>query len=107
MSKDVIHIFNPLAVGSLIANGQIGSAGQALLSDGNEVYWGSGFTGSGGGGVGSVGYTGSRGNVGFTGSRGNVGFTGSSGPVTSYIFDGGSPTSNYTLGPAFDCGGVL
>jgi hypothetical protein len=23
-----------------------------------------------------------------------------------YVFDGGSPTSNYSVGPAFDCGGV-
>jgi hypothetical protein len=25
----------------------------------------------------------------------------------SYIFDGGSPSSNYSNGPAFDCGGVI
>lgn len=26
--------------------------------------------------------------------------------TSSYIFDGGSPSSQYTVGPAFDCGGV-
>jgi hypothetical protein len=26
--------------------------------------------------------------------------------ITSYIFDGGTPSSSYTQGPAFDCGGV-
>ena len=26
--------------------------------------------------------------------------------VTSYIFEGGAPTTNYSNGPAFDCGGV-
>ena len=33
--------------------------------------------------------------------------TGPTGPTTSYIFDGGSSTSNYTLGPAFDCGSSI
>lgn len=36
-----------------------------------------------------------------------TGFTGSAGAnAVPYIFDGGSPTSNYSVGPAFDCGGV-
>lgn len=26
--------------------------------------------------------------------------------ISSYIFDGGAPDSNYGVGPAFDCGGV-
>lgn len=26
--------------------------------------------------------------------------------TSSYIFDGGSPSSTYVVGPAFDCGGV-
>ena len=29
---------------------------------------------------------------------------GPTGPVTSYIFDGGNAQSNYSVGPAFDCG---
>jgi hypothetical protein len=28
------------------------------------------------------------------------------GPTTAYIFDGGDPYSVYSVGPAFDCGGV-
>ena len=28
------------------------------------------------------------------------------GPTTAYIFDGGDPYSVYSIGPAFDCGGV-
>lgn len=28
------------------------------------------------------------------------------GPTTAYIFDGGDPYSIYSVGPAFDCGGV-
>ena len=35
-----------------------------------------------------------------TGPRGPVGI------VVPYIFDGGNPTSVYTNGPAFDCGGI-
>jgi hypothetical protein len=35
-----------------------------------------------------------------------TGPTGPTGPITPYIFDGGSPTSSYAVGPAFDCGGV-
>ncbi len=35
-----------------------------------------------------------------------TGFTGSAAAIVPYIFDGGSPTSNYSVGPAFDCGGV-
>ena len=34
-----------------------------------------------------------------------TGFTGSA-AIVPYIFEGGSPTSNYSVGPAFDCGGV-
>lgn len=38
------------------------------------------------------------------GGGGTTGPTGPMGPVTSYIFDGGTAGSLYTLGPAFDCG---
>ncbi len=40
------------------------------------------------------------------GSLGPQGPQGPSGPITPYIFDGGSPSSTYFVGPAFDCGGV-
>lgn len=26
--------------------------------------------------------------------------------ISSYIFDGGNPSTDYSVGPAFDCGGV-
>jgi hypothetical protein len=35
-----------------------------------------------------------------------TGPTGPTGPITPYIFDGGDPYSVYSVGPAFDCGGV-
>jgi hypothetical protein len=46
---------------------------------------------------------------GIPGTATNTGATGVTGPTgqvvyTSYIFDGGSSTSVYTNGPAFDCG---
>ena len=66
-----------------------------------------GPTGAGATGpTGSPGYVGADGATGPTGPTG-IGATGPAGPVTSYIFDGGSPTSNYIVGPAFDCGGVV
>ena len=61
-----------------------------------------GYTGSAG-----VGYTASQGTTGYTGSKGDLGYTGSIGPTTAYVFEGGDPTSNYSGGPAFDCGGVV
>jgi len=46
----------------------------------------------------------------FTGNGISANVTGNDVTVTvaisSYIFDGGSPSSNYSVGPAFDCGGV-
>jgi len=39
MSKDTIHIFNPVAVKTVIANGTIGTAGQVLASNGTSTYW--------------------------------------------------------------------
>lgn len=48
MSKDTLHFFNPISVNTLVANGYVGSAGQALVSNGSAVYWSdnSGYTGS-------------------------------------------------------------
>lgn len=96
--------------------GYTGSAGAdgVIGYNGSNGYTGSqgttGYTGSRGtdgviGYNGSTGYTGSQGAVGYVGSQG-VGYTGSAGPTTSYVFDGGGPTADYSLGPAFDCGGV-
>jgi len=70
-----------------------------------------GATGASGitGDIGATGASGVQGDIGATGAsgvQGNIGATGLTGPVTAYIFDGGSPTSNYSGGPAFDCGGV-
>jgi hypothetical protein len=63
-----------------------------------------GPTGEGTGGGG--GATGSTGSTGPTGSTGSTGSTGPSGSVTIYsiTFDGGSSSSSYINGPAFDCG---
>ena len=63
MSKDTIHLFNNLAVKGVVANGFIGSSGQALLSNGTGVYWGSG-----------AGFTGSKGDTGENGSFGGAAF---------------------------------
>ena len=52
------------------------------------------------------GIQGVQGDTGFTGPTG-AGSTGPTGPVQPYIFDGGTPTSNYAVGPAFDCGSVV
>jgi hypothetical protein len=43
--------------------------------------------------------------AGFTGPTG-LGSTGPTGASIPYIFDGGAPTSSYSVGPAFDAGGV-
>jgi len=36
-----------------------------------------------------------------------VGPTGPTGPASSIMFDGGTPTSVYTVGPVFDCGTIV
>lgn len=101
-------------VGSQGIQGYTGSKG-VDGTIGVDGYTGSqgttGYTGSRGtdgviGYNGSTGYTGSQGQVGYVGSQG-VGYTGSAGPTTSYVFDGGGPANDYTVGPAFDCGGVI
>jgi len=66
-----------LHVAELFANGVNGESGQALVSNGTDVFWSNnpGYTGS-------AGFTGSQGTTGFTGStgsQGNIGFTGSLG----------------------------
>lgn len=47
----------------------------------------------------------STGPTGFTGPTGWTGPAGDTGPQTYYIFDGGTPTTDYYDGPAFNCGG--
>jgi hypothetical protein len=70
-----------LSVGSIVANGATGTAGQALVSNGSAVFWSNnpGFTGSAGP-QGAAGPTGSQGPVGFTGSTGAQGPAGATGP---------------------------
>ena len=68
-----------------------------------------GFTGPTGpaGYIGSDGATGATGYTGASGLNGDTGPTGPVGPITAYTFDGGDPTSDYTNGPAFDCGSYI
>jgi hypothetical protein len=56
----------------------------------------------------SVCERGVQGIQGVQGMTGQQGVQGVQGAVTivSYIFDGGSPSTNYSNGPAFNCGGV-
>lgn len=49
---------------------------------------------------------GDTGAPGPTGEAGTTGETGPTGAITSYIFDGGSPSTDYIVGPAFDAGGA-
>jgi collagen type VII alpha len=44
--------------------------------------------------------------TGATGQTGETGTTGPTGPVVFYVFDGGDPSSVYSVGPAFDCGNL-
>ena len=72
--------------GSVYANGGIGTFGQALLSDGNTVFWGAGAGGPTGqkgekGDKGEVGPTGSIGPSGPTGGKGQKGEAGPTGPT--------------------------
>jgi len=43
--------------------------------------------------------------VGPQGVQGTQGIQGAQ-VITAYIFDGGTPFTDYSGGPAFDCGGV-
>jgi hypothetical protein len=47
-----------------------------------------------------------QGPQGIQGLQGVQGLQGPQSPVIPYIFEGGSPSSTYSVGPAFDCGGV-
>lgn len=76
-----------LNVGSILANGSLGTDGYHLMSNGTAVYWSDdrGYTGS-------VGFTGSQGIIGFTGSLGSLGYTGSIGFTGSTGFTGSRGT---------------
>ncbi len=59
--------------------------------------------------AGATGATGTTGPTGYDGTTGTTGPTGSTGPTgavvySATVFDGGSASSTYPLGPAFDCG---
>ena len=58
------------------------------------------------GAPGEQGWTGDTGATGVAGETGSAGATGPTGYNTFYTFDGGRPGSVYTVGPAFNCGGV-
>jgi len=58
---------------------------------------------------GTTGTTGPTGPTGYNGTTGTTGPTGPTGPTgevvySATVFDGGSASSTYPLGPAFDCG---
>lgn len=84
------------------ATGPEGPPGPASTIGSTGATGQTGSTGS----TGVQGSTGLSGPIGSTGATGIIGPTGATGPVVPYIFDGGSPTSTYFVGPAFDCGGV-
>jgi hypothetical protein len=83
----------------------LGAAKLSADENGNVIFTNAaGATGS----AGSTGPTGPASATGPTGPTGATGSTGSTGPTgeqTYYIFDGGTPFTNYTDGPAFNAGG--
>ena len=93
---------------------QIHSAMQGQFSISNIGVTGStGPTGAAGGGTGATGPTGAAGggtgNTGPTGpAGGGTGATGPTGSVLIYatVFDGGNASTNYIIGPVFNCGGA-
>lgn len=76
--------------------------GQWFSLKGPQGTPGAGNTGP----AGPMGPEGPIGPAGINGAPGPAGPPGPPGATTSYIFDGGSPSTNYTVGPAFNCGGV-
>ena len=58
------------------------------------------------GSYGPTGEHGATGEPGSTGAAGSTGDTGPTGAITSFIFDGGAPATDYIVGPAFDAGGA-
>ena len=99
-------------------NGWASTNSYSVYSDNNGrsgVVWvqlTGGYMGDTGttGPTGPIGETGPQGIAGTatnTGATGPQGDTGPTGPVTAYVFDGGYPWTDYTVGPAFNCGGVV
>jgi hypothetical protein len=115
LSNSHLYLYNGIQFidgGSVV--GPTGSTGATGLSG---TIGSTGATGSSGpigptgssGTIGPTGATGSSGTIGptgATGSSGTIGPTGPTGSISAYSFDGGFPTSNYVIGPAFNCGGV-
>jgi len=92
------------ALNSLAATSQTYNAAQAILC----CYCNSACGGSCGGNVGPTGPTGPAGGGGGGGGTGYTGPTGPTGSVLIYstIFDGGNASTNYIIGPVFNCGGA-
>lgn len=95
------------ATGTRGATGATGVTG----ATGARGATGSGSTGATGtrGATGATGPTGATGfgSIGATGLPGATGLTGATGYAGTINFDGGTPFSDYSGGPAFDCGGVV
>jgi len=90
--------------------GPMGPVGTGSGSGGTGY---TGPTGPAGGGTGNTGPTGpaggGTGNTGPTGpAGGGTGATGPTGSVLIYatVFDGGNASTNYIIGPVFNCGGA-
>ena len=103
-ASDFTVTSSQITVGSLA--GTAGPVGQTGATGYRGATGATGSTGATGdkGPRGDAG--GATGDTGATGDMGLPGPTGATGPVTAYIFDGGNPYSDYSVGPAFDCGGV-
>ena len=101
-SISTVNAINNAITAGEVGNGSTGPTGAT------------GPRGAGGGVAGDTGATGATGDkgppggdVGATGVSGPTGSTGPTGPpgrVETIIMDGGSATTNYSYGPAFDCG---
>jgi hypothetical protein len=93
-----------------VANGFSGTESEWLAS----LIGAAGVTGQQGlqgaqgpkGDQGDTGATGPQGPSGATGATGPQGPKGDQGDTTAYTFNGGTPSEDYSGGPAFDCGGV-
>ena len=102
-NNKVFVVKNGLSVGSANTNTQV------IDSAGNWVGSPTGLIGSTGltGATGPAGYVGSDGATGPQGTSGATGLPGATGATISIQFDGGYPSSSYSTGPAFDCGGII
>ena len=78
MAKDTKYFYNNIGVKGIVANGSIGSAGEALISNGSVAYWGT-----------ASGPQGPQGFQGDTGPQGSQGVQGAQGAQGSQGRDGG------------------